>query len=69
MHRAAQRGDLNDVKALIDRKGMIFARDQIGCTPLHKSVMYGQIEVADYLSRNYPGVLDARDHVSCWWIK
>ncbi|XP_015786659.1 uncharacterized protein LOC107363890 isoform X2 [Tetranychus urticae] len=62
LHKAAQRGNLNDLRSLLDRKGIVFARDQIGCTPLHKAVLYGQLEVTSFLSSEYPATLDARDH-------
>ncbi|XP_074595598.1 uncharacterized protein LOC141850780 [Brevipalpus obovatus] len=62
LHKAVQRGNLEEVRALLDRKGMVLVRDQIGCTPLHKAVMYGQYEIANFLSTSYPATLDTRDH-------
>ncbi|RWS24236.1 Tankyrase-1-like protein, partial [Leptotrombidium deliense] len=62
IHKAAAKGNINEFKSLLDRKGIILARDQIGATPLHKSVLYGHQELTDYIANNFPSSLDARDH-------
>ena len=39
------------------------ARDQIGATPLHKSVLYGHYELAQYIASNFSCSLHAKDNV------
>lgn len=58
------KGNLREFQGLLDRKSMIMARDQIGATPLHKAVLYGHYELAEYIATNFPASLDARDNVS-----
>lgn len=54
---------MNDFKSLINQKGIILARDQIGFTPLHKATLYRHTELVDFIASNHPETLDARDHV------
>ena len=58
------KGNLREFQGLLDRKSMIQARDQVGATPLHKAVLYGHYELAEYIATNFPATLDARDNVS-----
>ena len=58
------KGNLNELKSLLNRKGIILSRDQVGFTVLHKSTLYSHRELVNYISSNYPATLDARDHVS-----
>jgi ankyrin repeat protein len=58
------KGNLREFQGLLDRKSLITARDQVGATPLHKAVLYGHIDLADYIATNFPVTLDARDNVS-----
>ncbi|KAG8194826.1 hypothetical protein JTE90_017265 [Oedothorax gibbosus] len=61
IHRAVARGRLRDVQTLLDRKKLSVARDPLGATPLHKAVMYGHTEVAEYIANNFPLCKDAKD--------
>lgn len=58
------KGNLREFQGLFDRKSLIIARDQIGATPLHKAVLYGHFDLAEYIATNFPVTLDARDNVS-----
>lgn len=58
------KGNLREFQGLLDRKSMIMARDQVGATPLHKAVLYGHYELAEYIATNFAATLDARDNVS-----
>jgi ankyrin repeat protein len=58
------KGNLREFQGLLDRKTMITARDQVGATPLHKAVLYGHFDLAQYIATNFPVTLDARDNVS-----
>ncbi|RWS09895.1 Tankyrase-1-like protein [Dinothrombium tinctorium] len=62
IHKVAMKGNVIEFKTLLDRKGMVLARDQIGATPLHKAVLYGHHELTEYIANNFPSALDARDH-------
>lgn len=64
IHRAVTLGNLRSVQHLIDRKKLAFCRDQMGATPLHKAVIYGQQEIIHYLLERFGSVVHARDHVS-----
>ncbi|GBM02827.1 hypothetical protein AVEN_52010-1 [Araneus ventricosus] len=61
IHRAVTRGRLRDVQSLLDRKKLALARDPLGATPLHKAVMYGHRDVAEYIAMNFPLSKDAKD--------
>ncbi|CAL1290936.1 unnamed protein product [Larinioides sclopetarius] len=61
IHRAVARGRLRDVQTLLDRKKLALARDPLGATPLHKAVMYGHRDVAEYIAMNFPLSKDAKD--------
>ncbi|RWS26342.1 uncharacterized protein B4U80_09063 [Leptotrombidium deliense] len=62
IHRAVTFGKLRNVQQLIDRKKLAFCRDQMGATPLHKAVIYGQTEIIHYLLDKFPSVIHSRDH-------
>ncbi|XP_076360793.1 uncharacterized protein LOC143252483 isoform X2 [Tachypleus tridentatus] len=61
IHRAVVRGRLRDVQSLLDRKNLAMGRDQLGATPLHKAVMYGHFDIAEYIVNNYPACRDCKD--------
>ncbi|XP_035230763.1 LOW QUALITY PROTEIN: uncharacterized protein LOC118202692, partial [Stegodyphus dumicola] len=61
IHRAVARGRLRDVQTLLDRKKLALARDPLGATPLHKAVMYGHNDVAEYITLNFPLAKDTKD--------
>lgn len=63
LHKAASKGNLRDFQSILDRKALILARDQIGATPLHKSVLYGHYELAQYIASNFSCSLHAKDNV------
>ncbi|CAG2171340.1 unnamed protein product, partial [Oppiella nova] len=63
LHRSTMKGNLREFQGLLDRKSMITARDQIGATPLHKAVLYGHYDLAEYIATNFPVTLDARDNL------
>uniref|UniRef100_A0A1I8BXT1 ANK_REP_REGION domain-containing protein n=1 Tax=Meloidogyne hapla TaxID=6305 RepID=A0A1I8BXT1_MELHA len=61
IHKAIEQGNLRAVKLLTDRKKLAFCRDSRGLAPLHKSVVFGQTEIAKYLIRNYPQSVNSMD--------
>ncbi|XP_022254486.1 uncharacterized protein LOC106469361 [Limulus polyphemus] len=61
VHRAVVRGRIRDVQSLLDRKKLAVARDQLGATILHKAVMYGHFELAEYIVKNFPTCRDCKD--------
>lgn len=63
LHKAASKGNLRDFQSILDRKALILGRDQIGATPLHKSVLYGHYELAQYIASNFSCSLHAKDNV------
>ncbi|CAM1307574.1 Uncharacterised protein g4637 [Pycnogonum litorale] len=65
LHRAVVRGKLEDVMEIMETtensEKLAIARDQLGATPLHKSVMYGNKNISKYLVSKYPESLTVRD--------
>lgn len=65
LHKAAARGNVRDFQQLLDRSSLVLARDPLGATPLHKAVLYGHYDLAEYIASNYgANVLDSKDNVS-----
>uniref|UniRef100_A0A914GVW4 Uncharacterized protein n=1 Tax=Globodera rostochiensis TaxID=31243 RepID=A0A914GVW4_GLORO len=58
---AIEQGNLRAVKLLTDRKKLALCRDCRGLAPLHKAIVFGQIDIAKYLIRNYPQSVNAMD--------
>lgn len=48
---AVQNGELQSLKAWVDRGGDIFAKESTGENLMHKAAFYGQVEIAEYLRR------------------
>ncbi|KAL3089107.1 hypothetical protein niasHT_023571 [Heterodera trifolii] len=61
IHKAIEQGNLRAVKLLTDRKKLALCRDGRGLAPLHKSIVFGQTDIAKYLIRNYPQSVNAMD--------
>uniref|UniRef100_A0A915BIP8 ANK_REP_REGION domain-containing protein n=3 Tax=Parascaris univalens TaxID=6257 RepID=A0A915BIP8_PARUN len=61
IHKAIETGNLRAVKLLADRKKVALCRDARGLSPLHKSIVFGRIDIAKYLIRNYPQSVNAMD--------
>ena len=57
-------GKLRTVRDQIESNKMAFCRDQLGATPLHKAIIYGQNEIVEFLLDKFPNTVHARDHVS-----
>ncbi len=51
LHRAAEKGDLREVKRLIKEGANVNARNGDGSTPLHKAAQKGHLKVVKYLIR------------------
>lgn len=65
LHKAAARGNVRDFQQLLDRSSLVLARDPLGATPLHKAILYGHYDLAEYIASNYgANVLDSKDNVS-----
>ncbi|CAD5214744.1 unnamed protein product [Bursaphelenchus okinawaensis] len=62
IHKAVEEGDVRRVKSLIDRPQLSTARDQVGMTPLHKALLYGQTNTVRYLLAKYPQCVNSTDH-------
>uniref|UniRef100_T1JQL4 Uncharacterized protein n=1 Tax=Tetranychus urticae TaxID=32264 RepID=T1JQL4_TETUR len=62
IHRAVTLGNLRNVQQLIDRKRLAYCRDQMGATPLHKAVIYGQKEIIEYFLDRFPSTIHTRDN-------
>lgn len=65
LHKAAARGTIREFQYLLDRSSLVLSRDPLGATPLHKTVLYGHQELAEYIASNYGGTaMDAKDNVN-----
>ncbi|KAK8788073.1 hypothetical protein V5799_022146, partial [Amblyomma americanum] len=61
VHRAVVRGRLREVQTLMSHRSLSLARDSMGCTPIHKAVMHGHMDVAQHLAENFRDSLSAKD--------
>jgi ankyrin repeat protein len=43
VHEAAARGDLAALQTALERRKFVTSRDQFGATPLHKAVLFRQV--------------------------
>ena len=66
IHKVVEEGDLRQTKNLLDRRKYAMSRDKNGVSLLHKAVMNGRTDVAEYLASNYPEILNLTDAVSNW---
>lgn len=65
LHKAAARGSMREFQQLLDRPSLVQSRDPLGATVLHKAVLYGHYDLAEYIASNYgTTALDAKDNVS-----
>ena len=64
LQTAIETGSLRQVQNLINRKGLVIARDNQGLTILHKAVLHGQKDIVQYLIDICPKAIFAKDHVS-----
>ena len=64
IHKVVEEGDLRQTKSLLDRRKYAMSRDKDGNSLLHKAVMNGRTEVAEYLASTYPEILNLTDAVS-----
>mgnify|MGYP003611606442 CR=1 FL=1 len=60
--KAAVRGAINEIKALIDDGAEINAKDALGRTPLHIAAFYGRTKTSEYLISRGADI-DAKDRV------
>ena len=49
LHDAAERGNLKKCRKLIEQGADVNAKDEDGCTPLHKATWYGHLEICECL--------------------
>ncbi|KAI1292899.1 Serine/threonine-protein phosphatase 6 regulatory ankyrin repeat subunit B [Halotydeus destructor] len=61
LHKVSMKGSVTDFRSLLDHKHILLSRDQTGGTPLHKAVIYGHVDLVQYIANNFPVTLDARD--------
>ncbi|VDL76467.1 unnamed protein product [Nippostrongylus brasiliensis] len=61
IHKAVETGNLRAVRLLTDRKKLALCRDSRGLSPLHKAIVFDRPDIAKYLIRNYPHVVNAMD--------
>ncbi|XP_018007099.1 serine/threonine-protein phosphatase 6 regulatory ankyrin repeat subunit B [Hyalella azteca] len=54
VHDAAERGNLRDLKTLLDRRKIARSKDSQGVGLMHKAVLSGNAELVEYLLENYP---------------
>lgn len=47
----------------MDRKKLILSRDQLGLGLLHKAVLFGNFDTAEYIVETYPETLNIKDKV------
>lgn len=67
IHKAACHGNVREFQLLLDRYSLIISRDPLGCTPLHKSVLYGHFDLSEFIASNFaPNALYLGDNVSVW---
>ncbi|VDO89962.1 unnamed protein product [Heligmosomoides polygyrus] len=64
IHKAVETGNLRAVRLLTDRKKLALCRDSRGLSPLHKAIVFDRADIAKYLIRNYPHVVNAMDQVA-----
>ncbi|MEM2677506.1 MAG: ankyrin repeat domain-containing protein, partial [Thermofilaceae archaeon] len=49
LHKAAEEGDLQRVKKLVENGANVNAKDEYGSTPLYLAVLNGHLELARFL--------------------
>ncbi|XP_068215444.1 uncharacterized protein [Palaemon carinicauda] len=62
IHDAVEKGNLRDLKALLDRRKLARSKDAQGVGLLHKAVVHDHRAIVDYLIADYPETLDVTDH-------
>ncbi|CAL4087373.1 unnamed protein product, partial [Meganyctiphanes norvegica] len=62
VHDSVEKGNLRDLKALLDRRKLSRSKDQQGVGLLHKAVLHGHKSIVDYLIADYPETLDVTDN-------
>ncbi|XP_045106592.1 uncharacterized protein LOC123501680 [Portunus trituberculatus] len=62
VHDAAAKGNLRELKALLDRRKLAQSKDEQGVGVLHKAVLKGHTDVVDYLITEFPESLDVADN-------
>lgn len=69
LHKAAARGSMREFQQLLDRASLVQSRDPLGATVLHKAVLYGHTDLAEFIASNYgTTALDAKDNVSVYHL-
>lgn len=63
IHEQVIRGDVRNIRNLLDKKGWANARDHYGHSPLHKSIMANQEDIMRYIVELYPDHVEDRDNV------
>ncbi|XP_064648221.1 uncharacterized protein LOC135500600 [Lineus longissimus] len=61
IHRAIFDGNVRLLKQLADKKNVGKARDETGLFPLHKAIVYDQMDTLNYLVENFPELINKKD--------
>ncbi|XP_071517412.1 uncharacterized protein [Panulirus ornatus] len=64
VHDSVEKGNLRDLKALLDRRKLARSKDAQGVGLLHKAVVHGHRDIVDYLITDYPETLEVTDNKS-----
>ncbi|XP_071517411.1 uncharacterized protein [Panulirus ornatus] len=62
VHDSVEKGNLRDLKALLDRRKLARSKDAQGVGLLHKAVVHGHRDIVDYLITDYPETLEVTDN-------
>nr|XP_045618251.1 uncharacterized protein LOC123770450 [Procambarus clarkii] len=62
IHDAVEKGDLRELKALLDKRKLASCKDAQGVGILHKAVLHAHRDIVDYLIEDYPETLDVTDN-------
>lgn len=64
IHSAVANDDLTELQGYLEEKDFAIAKDQLGNTPLHKSVLLRKSRIVGYLIEKFPETINAKNKVS-----